>query len=159
MYTLYTAEKELLTLHQNNESNLPKLQYWPHEVFHKLETRIHLLIQLTPILQFELEKKEQIPNSCGKLVRKHSIRRTYYHPSPSLMITNLTTQQIALYQLFWTLTHLLSTQDNKLFFQHYIKPLSPLATAPACGRGFILGWSAQQYKEEQRTTMDDQRDT
>ena len=80
MYTLYTAEKELLTLHQNNEVNLTKLQYWPNEVFHKLETRIHLLIQLTPTLQSELQKREQIPNSCGKLVRKYAIRKTYLHP-------------------------------------------------------------------------------
>ena len=119
MYTLYTAEKELLTLHQNNEVNLTKLQYWPNEVFHKLETRIHLLIQLTPTLQSELQKREQIPNSCGKPVRKYAIRKTYLHPPPSPTITNLTTQQIELYQQFWTLTHLLSIQDNKLFFQHH----------------------------------------
>jgi len=119
MYTLYTAEKELLTLHQNNEINLTKLQYWPNEVFHKLETSIHLLIQLTPTLHSELQKREQVPNSCGKLVRKYAIRKTYLHPPPHLAITNLTTQQIELYQQFWTLTHLLSIQDNKLFFQHY----------------------------------------
>ena len=77
MYTLYTAEKELLTLHQNNKINVTKLKYWPNEVFHKLETRIHLLIQLTPTLQSELQKREQIPNSCGKLVRKYAIRKTY----------------------------------------------------------------------------------
>ena len=55
----------------------------------------------------------------GKLVRKYAIRKTYLHPPPTLTITNLTTQQIELYQQFWTLTHLLSIQDNKLFFQHY----------------------------------------
>ena len=81
MYTLYTAEYKLIKQYQTQQLNdIEKLKKWPRTVLSFFVEGLQTLIQLAPFLQYEINKRSQIPNSKGKLIRKYTQRILAFTP-------------------------------------------------------------------------------
>ena len=121
MYTLYTAEYKLIKQYQTHQLNdIEKLKKWPRTVLSFFVEGLQTLIQLAPFLQYEINKRSQIPNSKGKLIRKYTQRILAFTPKPHLTTTNLTEEHIQIYNHFWcTKTDLVQIEQNSLHFLHF----------------------------------------
>ena len=121
MYTLYTAEYKLTRQYQTQQLNdIDKLRKWPRTVLSFFVEDLQTLIQLAPFLQYEINKRSQIPNKQGKLIRQHTLRKLAFTPKPYITTNNLTEEHIHIYNQFWcTRTALAVIKQNSLHFLHF----------------------------------------
>lgn len=121
MYILYTSETKLTKQYQTQQLNdIDKLKKLPRTVLSFFVEELQILIQLAPFLQYEINKRSQIPNSKGKLIRQHTQRSLAFTPKPHLTTNNLTAEHIHIYNQFWcTKTDLVHIHQNSLHFLHF----------------------------------------
>lgn len=121
MYTLYTAEYKLTRQYQTQQLNdIDKLRKWPRTVLSFFVEDLQTLIQLAPFLQYEINKRSQIPNKQGKLIRQYTLRKLAFTPKPYITTNNLTEEHIHIYNQFWcTRTALAVIKQNSLHFLHF----------------------------------------
>ena len=75
--------------------------------------------KLAPFMQYELNKRLQIPNAKGELVLKHTLRQTMFFYAPAVNINNLTQEQVDTFTSFWTKSIVVRIEDNtRLRFLH-----------------------------------------